>query len=481
MLIPLRRNIYDSIMRFSDPTGSVNYQQQGGSGNPTYTATHYVDPAASGGGDGSELSPWTWAELLSNMQTAYDVLPGDMQVCVLAGTLQLTTTDDRFIPAAQLPISGTSQKRIIIFAENRAIDTATEALRTKLTTTATVGAVNGCPTIGSQFRDYITWDGFWVDESDALPTSDTGPVILNQCQGVHILGCVLDAIDVTGYDTWATSPTENHNGVRIEGMQDCIIADNLIDGFVNPSSSHNGAGIMSYTSINLENNSGNTIENNEIRNCGCGIYIKGQWAGTNSGGFTVRRNYVHTNQNAGIEFGGHTGSDSWVYQNLCVGNNHGIMLGRDEVNNVKCYNNTIANSTDTSLFLKASISSYSGNEFGNNISINPTNNHVSGDIGPVTADIVPDYNCYDLNSSAWYINSTSYTTFASYDTGSGAYEDNSINADPVVVGGGDYSLDVGSPCLNAAVDTLNILGGGTSAQINIGAYVNSDTIGVRTA
>ncbi|MCG7948037.1 MAG: right-handed parallel beta-helix repeat-containing protein [Candidatus Thiodiazotropha taylori] len=477
MLISLKRNQYDGIMRFSDPEGTY----LSGGGNPSYTPTHWIDPTASGGGDGSALSPWTWAEFLTNLSSAYAATPGDMKVMVLPGELQATTTDERFIPAFQLPIGGAVAKRIIVFAQNRAIDTATTALRTKLTTTATTQAVNGCPVIGSQFRDYITWDGFWIDEVDALPTADTGPVILNQCQGVHILGCLLEGMDLTGYDNWGASPAENHNGIRIEGMQDCVIADNKISGFVNPSGSHNGAGIMSYTSINLENNSNNVIENNEIDSCGCGIYIKGQWANTNSGSFTIRKNYIHSNQNAGIEFGGHTGSASYVHQNLCVANNHGIMLGRDEVNNVKVYNNTIANSTDTSLFLKANISSYSGNEFGNNISINPANAHVSGDVGPVTGDIIPDYNCYDLNSSTWYINSTSYSSFATYDSGSGVYEDNSVNADPVIVGGGDYSLDTGSPCIDAGIDTLNILGGGTSAPINMGAYVNSDTIGLRLA
>ncbi|MEW8042033.1 MAG: hypothetical protein AB2800_17735 [Candidatus Thiodiazotropha endolucinida] len=471
MLISLKRNQYDGIMRFSDPAGIY---LSGGSGNPNYTPTHYIDPGASGGGDGSQLSPWTWAEFYANIALG-------MVVQVMAGELDLTTTDERFIPAGQLPISGTSSQRIIIYAQHRAIDTANTALRTKLTTTATTQAVNGCPVIGASVRDYITWDGFWIDEVDALPTTDTGPVILNRCRGVHILGCVIDGMDVTGYDNWATDTAENHNGIRIEGMEDCVIADNRISGFRNPDNSHNGTGIMSYTSSGIMNNRNNIIENNEIFNNGCGIYIKGQGGGMTSGSFTIRKNRVYSNTNAGIEFGGHTGPASYVYQNLCYTNNHGIMLGRDEVSNVKVYNNTLANNTDTSLYLKVNIQSYTGNEFGNNLSINPTNRHITAELGAGPSDISPDYNCYDSAVSAWYVNNTNYTSFASYDSAAGSFEDNSIHANPQVVGGNDFDLDTGSPCIDAGVDTLNILGGGTSASINMGGRVNSDTIGLRLA
>ncbi|MEW8155842.1 MAG: hypothetical protein AB2765_14785, partial [Candidatus Thiodiazotropha endolucinida] len=134
MLISLKRNQYDGIMRFSDPAGIY---LSGGSGNPNYTPTHYINPGASGGGDGSQLSPWTWAGFYANIALG-------MVVQVMAGELDLTTTDERFIPAGQLPISGTSSQRIIIYAQHRAIDTANTALRTKLTTTATTQAVNGC-------------------------------------------------------------------------------------------------------------------------------------------------------------------------------------------------------------------------------------------------------------------------------------------------------------------------------------------------
>ena len=49
-------------------------------------------------------------------------------------------------------------------------------------------------------------------------------------------------------------------------------------------------------------------------------------------------------------------------------------------------------------------------------------------------------------------------------------------------GSGDYTLGGSSPCLDAGVDFKNLLGGGTSATINQGAYITAgqtEVIGVR--
>ncbi|MCU7840865.1 MAG: right-handed parallel beta-helix repeat-containing protein [Candidatus Thiodiazotropha sp. (ex Troendleina suluensis)] len=458
---------WDGTGRFQYPDG--DYPGGGGGHYTPPPATHYVDENATGTGDGSIGSPWTVAQMIANAA-------GGNSIRLNLGTLLAPTTDDRFAAAFMPDANGTAENPIVIWAENEAANTPNTALRTKLTTNATIGSANGCPVIGGA-RNHVIWHGVWIDEVDAVPTADTGPVTLNNCVGVKILGCVLDGTTPT-HDTWASAPTENHNGIRIEGANDCVIADNKITGFKNPGGSHNGAGIMTYTSTGGCDN--NLIENNEISECGCGIYVKAQAFPATSGNYTIRKNLVHSNQNAGIEFGGHTGAASYVYQNITSGNVDGIMLGRDEVDNVKCYNNTSHDETRTSLYLKTAISSHSGNEYGNNLSINPGASHITGDAGPITADIVPDYNFYDLNSSTWYINSTNYGSFSAYVAGSGVHEGNSINADPVIVGGGDYTPDTGSPLINAALDVLDILGGGTSAAINMGAVVNSDTIGVRS-
>lgn len=471
MQFTLKADIY-GVGRFSHPQG--DYVLPPGGGNPSYTATHYVSPTGTA----------TWAQATNPLTpasadtalSAGGAVAGNHVQCV-PGTELFATTDSRLLPAMLPANSGTVNNPIVFFAQNRAIDTANTALRTKLTTDATTGVANGCPVIGSNGRDYIVIDGFWIDEVDAVPTADTGPVVLHNCTGVKILGCVLDGTTPTGYDTWASAPTENHNGVRFQGASDCEIADNLIDGFKNPGNSHNGAGIMSYTSDGpLLNNRNNLIENNEISNCGAGIYIKGQFANTDQGSFTIRRNKIHTIQNQCIEFGGHNGPTSNVYQNIITDGNQGVMLGRDGVDNVVVVNNTLDNHTDASLWLKANLGT--GCRFENNISINPGNAHITGDAGPVTADIIPDHNCYDQSIAVWYINSTAYNSFATYDTGSGAYEDNSINSDPGFVGGGDYSLDTGSPCLDTGDDILGLVGGGV---INMGAVINIDTIGPRLA
>ena len=106
--------------------------------------------------------------------------------------------------------------------------------------------------------------------------------------------------------------------------------------------------------------------------------------------------------------------------------------------------------------------------------------------GSVMADSQPDYECfYDATSYLWRVDGSSYTSLASLQAANGSYNQNSLAQDPQFVddANDDFSLDTGSPCLDAGLDYLNLLGNGTSGAINLGADVGiaGDVFGIRYA
>src|SRR5262249_15638696 len=122
------------------------------------------------------------------------------------------------------------------------------------------------PLIGAYQRSYIVWDGFIVQETAANYQPDTGPVVVvgeapNTAQGVEIKNCDIRCVVINYAD--------NHNGLRIESADNCLISSNKIRGIGNGGFVHNHAGIMTYAMTRT------IIEHNDINNCWSGIFIKG--------------------------------------------------------------------------------------------------------------------------------------------------------------------------------------------------------------
>ncbi|MCG7904619.1 MAG: right-handed parallel beta-helix repeat-containing protein [Candidatus Thiodiazotropha weberae] len=476
---------YDNLSIYDGDPGAWEPSQPG-SGNPSYTATHYVTASATGSGDGSQGSPWTIDQALAN------AVAGN-QIQVGPGVYQKATTADKWTIAFAPTNNGTSGNEIVFFAENRAIDTAVTANRSKFTTDATTGADNGCPVIGGSNGDsYIIWDGIWVDETDAVPKADTGATVLHQCDHVQILGCVLDGTTPT-HGGWGMVGGENHNGVRIEAASDNVVADNIFDGFRNPDGTNNAASIMTYA--NSVDCLRNTIENNRFINGVCGIYVKLEFLAAQQGDFTIRKNIFKDMTGSAINYGTASAGTNVIYQNVFDNCGRGITIGRYGPASVDLVNN---------LFYANAVNMFSMMTSGttrvrNNISLDHDNTGEYGHIymyndGPVIASLQPDYNCYyDPTGDRW-ATPTVCNDWATYDANNGTHETNSLNSDPLVVDAANddfrisessQSIGTGdSPCLDAGVDILDLLGGGTSASINMGPYITadqSDVIGPRYA
>lgn len=536
----------------------------GDSSLPTYTPTHYVTAAASGGGDGSIGDPWTLSEAMSQ------AVAGDI-VQVGPGQYTGSAPSSRWNAAFRPSNSGTSENPIIFFAENRAGLTYSAGVTSELRSGGT-SAGNGGPAFGISGQDYVIFDGFFTDENSANnhPSADTGPVVMNGSVGSEIRSCVVLG-DVAAW-------SDNHCGIRFEQVLDCVASDCYISGFAyepGPSASQNSAGIMGYDCT------GCTIEHCEITACGIGIFWKGwhhhvsdvlssptptttQFALDINGldnvddsgdgddlsrsddayngnpaffttgsrafeyrtatdyvassglltlnsalsgapatddqmfvavspytmsGLVCRYNDISECLVANVRIAAPPGiTQTQVYQNLLTSTLTDIPLiqlfsyDAASPRNVALVNNTlVGDGSPIGLF---------GGGAGDAI-IRWVNNIVSGvnvvhsqypndDLSVYLAVLVEhDYNCYhsysdfSADQGGGTVNSA---TFASYG------ESNSLNAtDPEFVGGGDYSLSPGSPCEDAGLDVLNLLGGGTSASINMGCHIGDGrTIGRRT-
>ena len=290
--------------------------------------------------------------------------------------------------------------------------------------------------------------------------------------------------------------TDNHSGIRIENFFDGFITDNDISGFNDQlaGGGTNQTGLTSYATT------GTTFEYNLFDNNGDNLYLKS----LTSYGNTVRFNRFTNGTLAGMRIGSNTigpGSErTGIYQNLFIENAQDIELTLAVLiptanNGLDIFNNTnYASSSgagDVSLLINDSVEAHD-NTYKNNIVVT-TGRHAyfaqysSGNSAQDFVDyIFPDQNCYynannfadGTSGSNW--NEVNFATWKTLTTA----DDLSQEANPLLTNaaGGNYTLGGSSPCLNAGVDYKNLLGGGTSATINQGAYISAgqtEVIGVR--
>ncbi|MHC4740104.1 MAG: right-handed parallel beta-helix repeat-containing protein, partial [Planctomycetota bacterium] len=145
------------------------------------------------------------------------------------------------------------------------------------------------------------------------------------------------------------------------------------------------------------------------------------------------------------------------------------------------YNNT---AVDCGTFLGAYRSTIFNTEMWNNI-LQGTNGTVIPwdcypDATPFTTLIAfSNYNCfYNFSKFAYRENSPTlnYYTLGDWQNATG-YDMDTITSNPLLVGGGDYHLQGGSPCINAGVDLQDYDDDqNTSESINMGAYITGSEI-----
>lgn len=276
----------------------------------------------------SASSPWAtigraaWGSTNRSAPNSGEAARAGDTVHVAAGTYVTAGTGNRFDPAYNPANAGVSGSPITFVA--------TGIVNLQLNS-------NSGPVVGAYgARNYITWDGFYIDEATAAPRADTGPVTVVGSQGVTIKNMTIKGISAQWDD--------NHNGIRIEGASNTLIQNNLIYGFGSIiERGQNDATIMLYDSNDT------IIEHNEMHSSGAGVFVKGQHPNATQRRTIIRYNLIYAMGAQGITIGP-AARDGKTYQNIirdCVTDRVGIRLydfgtgeGTEPINEVIA-NNTI--------------------------------------------------------------------------------------------------------------------------------------------
>ncbi len=348
------------------------------------------------------------------------------------------------------------------------------------------------PMIGSNERDNIEWSGFTISETTAPTRSDTGPVIFFNVTGGSIESSVL-----TGNPNWTARVGDNYSGVRLEDARGVRIANNRIRDYGGQSLDRNHNGIETYRAFPL------TIENNEITNCGAGIYLKAvRPDGTGIDNVIVRYN-VFVNSRWGLHVLQQPMTQQrplLAYQNLFVNQREAAFWinqfdnGVQNARWVRFFNNTIVSNATSGLvsgiatFNAATYPAGSNFLMWNNIVVGGTHS-VRQDTTNVALSNSKDRHDFEHNVYFGFSsgfgdlggNNVSLSVWQST-YGQDAANAAAIQADPRFVNpsAGDYRLQSTSPARTIG-RALYGIGGGNGAVIPAGAYITgSEAIGPTT-
>lgn len=374
-------------------------------------------------------------------------------VIVAAGTYTAPDTGTRFGIAFNPVNEGTSDSNRIIIQASGTVN---------LRSTGTLGG----PVFGSNAKDYLTWDGFTIDETTytSLNSGEQSNIMVVDVIGVNIQNC-------TSIGRTTTVGDANHAGIFYHGTTGGRIYNNTIYNVY--GADNNVAGIYTYGAVNL------IIEHNHIYNSRSGIFLK---ANTESG-IIVRYNKMHDFIVWGIRNGSSSGSNTnhSFYQNIIYNADMGYLNVNS--NNIspgnKFVNNTIYN------VVKGIMHGGEIDEvlFYNNIIHTATQSSIYTE----TYNITP--NTHDFQHNLYY-NTTTQWCPESGTCRDWAYWTNTWQQDRVVpqgisgsdplfvnVGTRDFRLQVGSPARTLGVDILDFDGDGSTTDIiPAGAYVTGNEV-----
>jgi len=327
--------------------------------------------------------------------------------------------------------------------------------------------------IGCESRHYIVWDHFIIDDTYGGSMSDTGPVVFS-AESTH---CQLVNSTVTGHNGsyhWGY-PTYGGN-YRLVGLEDShnnIIRNNSISRalFGGSSGGQNEACIMSYDSNE------NLYENNELFNCGAGIFIKGAHAPQTQARNIIRYNYVR-NSRHGIRV--LTGDDTLVYQNVVANcGEAGLYIGFGNALRSRWINNTIYNCPRGIVLQEDDLV---GVQLFNNIVTGATQGAVYNwpSPSPSSVDASFNRNWYYGNSSHAVWESMGAISFSAWQSsyGKDPNSSNGTNAGFVAASNNNFRLQAGSPAASFGRVVYGI-GGNDGDPIPAGAYITGmETIGL---
>ena len=348
------------------------------------------------------------------------------------------------------------------------------------------------PIIGCYYQNYVTWDGFTIDESLAPSRPDTGPVT-----SWGSTGCVFQNLTILGNGN-SNSANDNHAGIRIEQTVGTVIRNNRIQNIFTTGNTFNGACVKTYSS------EGFIIENNDFSQCGAGVFVKG---GPFSSALThrsvIRYNYFHNIGKANVQQGGCIGLHAGapynaanpivIHQNF-FGNCQEAAVrvwnfdGTNVLNNpahAKIVNNTSVGSQNT-IWVSNGLIANAGIVVWNNIMVNNSSFATAANVlntelqNPAYYDsehnLFFGYGQFAASASGNFSSLATWQSTLNQDAAAPA----SQVADPRFVGGTDYHLQTSSPARTLGVDYLDLDGDGSTTDIiPAGMYVTgNETIGL---
>jgi len=232
---------------------------------------HYCNPTRSlaSSGAGTSGDPWNMTQCMTQP------VAGEV-IGVMAGvSVDLTAPNSFNTPAFNPTNSGTSGNPIVYVAQWAAIGLSgveTNALRTELrhagtraTTTADVETGTGGAMYGSYQRNYITYDGFYVDMAEAQIKGDSGLITARFCTGVRFLNFVIKGTQ--------TNLQSNPIIYRPQDAVDTVLSNFRAYDFTNDTT---GSSVPQAALFSDQYGDQNfIIEKGEIYNTQRGIFLKG--------------------------------------------------------------------------------------------------------------------------------------------------------------------------------------------------------------
>lgn len=195
--------------------------------------THYCDPtrSLSNNGTGTLVNPWNL------LQCQSQPVAGNV-VGVLPGVgVPLTSTDNDNIPTFLPANSGTASQPIVYVTKYAAValsNIATNPNRTQLRHNGTRPSISGgrgygtgSPMYGVNSRNYIIFDGFYVDVTEAWTCGDCGMIRAENATGIQFLNFVLKGATV--------NVESNAAMIRTGGTINTIIKNFKLMDFANDS------------------------------------------------------------------------------------------------------------------------------------------------------------------------------------------------------------------------------------------------------
>lgn len=460
----------------------------GGSQSAVYewdddTPYAYVSPSKTASGACTEVDPCNPTQGLAIGPAA----SGDRVVIWLPGDFGVTTTNaaGQKYPSI-VPTSGASATRRVIHKAQYPRST-NPAQYTRIRRSS-----NGGTIFGFYQNQYVIFDGFRTDTATGSPQTQAG----GGSGEVSLFGC-WESTGVKGVRLWLDlqgdnfSSDGNRSAVHIEQCTASEFADSYVTSTgssLTGGAPHNNAGLMIYDSSDLN------IHHNDFYNLPTCIWSKGQHIAASVFDIDIHHNKVDYCV-GGIFVSNpiQTSSANYVrvYQNIITRTQIGLgvkSFNPSEPSGIVIVNNTVANGVrhETGSWQAVGFNTQSVStafQDGHIIVRNNAYHNIYAmnylyDSGAQNDRLRWDYNGYstytqfagdpegsDISQAAWQGDTPQRDFNGLFSATSPSFVD---------AANSDFRLQAGSAYRNAGTDYLDLLGTGTSASINLGAYITSD-------